>query len=68
MWLDRVSNTGPLTYQSEALPTALRGPAFHSCVLAHRVGHNERLMNQTSSSCGQTRNSKALEQMDKWSA
>ena len=24
---DRVSNPGPLTYESGALPTALRGPA-----------------------------------------
>ena len=28
---DRVSNPGPLTYESGALPTALRGPAY-SCV------------------------------------
>ena len=27
MWPDRVSNQGPLTYESGALPTALRGPA-----------------------------------------
>ena len=27
MLLDRVSNPGPLTYESGALPTALRGPA-----------------------------------------
>ena len=27
MWPDRVSNLGPLTYESGALPTALRGPA-----------------------------------------
>ena len=27
MWSDRVSNSGPLTYKSGALPTALRGPA-----------------------------------------
>ena len=26
---DRVSNPGPLTYESGALPTALRGPAFN---------------------------------------
>ena len=25
---DQVSNPGPLTYESDALPTALRGPAF----------------------------------------
>ena len=28
MWPDRVSNPGPLTYESGALPTALRSPAF----------------------------------------
>ena len=27
MWPDRVSNPGPPTYKSGALPTALRGPA-----------------------------------------
>ena len=27
MWPDRVSNLGPLTYESGALPTARRGPA-----------------------------------------
>ena len=27
MWPDRVSNPGPLTYKSGALPIALRGPA-----------------------------------------
>ena len=27
MWPDRVSNPGSLTYESGALPTALRGPA-----------------------------------------
>ena len=27
MWSDRVSNPGPPTYESGALPTALRGPA-----------------------------------------
>ena len=26
MWPDRVSNLGPLNYESGALPTALRGP------------------------------------------
>ena len=26
MWPDRISNPGPLTYESGALPTALRGP------------------------------------------
>ena len=27
MWPDRVSNPGPLTYESGALPIALQGPA-----------------------------------------
>ena len=27
MWPDRLSNPGPLTYESHALPTALHGPA-----------------------------------------
>ena len=30
MWPDRVSNPGPLTCESGALPTVLRGPAFDS--------------------------------------
>ena len=32
MWPDRVSNPGPLTYESGALPTALRGPAIFSLI------------------------------------
>ena len=28
MWPDRVSNSGPPTYKSDALPIALRGPAI----------------------------------------
>ena len=28
MWPVRISNPGPLTYESGALPTALRGPAI----------------------------------------
>ena len=31
MWPNRVSNPGPLTYKSGALPTALRSPAL--CLL-----------------------------------
>ena len=39
---DRVSNPGPLTYESGALPIALRGPAFRkgkTCIVAkfHRL-------------------------------
>ena len=38
MWPDRASNSGPLTYESDVLPTALRGPAdknvndIHVCI------------------------------------
>ena len=28
MWPDRISNPGPLTYESDGLPTALRSPAL----------------------------------------
>ena len=31
---DRVSNPGPLTYKSGALPTALRGPAAFENVMS----------------------------------
>ena len=30
MWPDWISNPGPLTYESGALPTALRGSAYKS--------------------------------------
>ena len=33
---DRVSNPGPLTYESGVLPIALRGPAFMSMFLIRR--------------------------------
>ena len=33
MWPDRVSDPGPLTYESGALPTALRGLATSMCVI-----------------------------------
>ena len=46
---DRVSNPGPLTYESGALPIALRGPAVHqgakveqfnvSNVIYHKCSH-----------------------------
>ena len=32
---DRVSNPGPLTYESDALPIALRGPADRSDIIPH---------------------------------
>ena len=36
MWPDRVSNPGPLTYESGALLTALCGP-----VLSHKTYHQD---------------------------
>ena len=35
MWPDRVSNPGPPTYESGALPIALRGPTFTKDILDH---------------------------------
>ena len=32
---DRVSNPGPLTYESGALPIALRGPAYRAVLDEH---------------------------------
>ena len=38
MWPDRVSNPGPLTYKSGALPTALRDPADRTMeTLRHKM-------------------------------
>ena len=37
---DRVSNPGPLTYESGALPIALRGPAFLMCKKAFKLGRS----------------------------
>ena len=34
MWPDRVSNPGPPTYESGALPIALRGPAILTFILS----------------------------------
>ena len=48
---DRVSNPGPLTYESGALPIALRGPARALVCLGLRVvkslntNHYERRLN-----------------------
>ena len=33
---DRVSNPGPPTYESGALPIALRGPANQTCILDNK--------------------------------
>ena len=38
MWPDRVSNPGPLTYESGALPTSLRAPiSVHSLILSSHL-------------------------------
>ena len=40
---DRVSNPGPLTYESGALPIALRGPAdFYQTCIINIIGINAR--------------------------
>ena len=39
MWLDRESNPGPLAHESDALSTALRGPAV--CMYVWWRGRNE---------------------------
>ena len=36
---DQVSNPGPLTYESGALPIVLRGPAAHKCSNANNCWH-----------------------------
>ena len=40
---DRVSNPGPLTYESGALPIALRGPANSGSMLAKEYRKLHRL-------------------------
>ena len=46
MWPDRVSNSGPLTYESGALPTALRGPVPRfECHTIHRFSMHQNLEN-----------------------
>ena len=39
---DQVSNPGPLTYESGALPIALRGPAFSLGDTALNIKSNEQ--------------------------
>ena len=43
MWPDRVSNPGPLTYESGVLPTALRGPAVVYAIDSQNEAHKEIL-------------------------
>ena len=49
MWPDRVSNSGPLALESDALPTALRGPAVCVCVCV-RERERERVMSSVGKS------------------
>ena len=37
MWPDWVSNPGPLTYKTGALPTALRSPASYQSVISENL-------------------------------
>ena len=52
---DRVSNPGPMTYESDALPISLRGPAFRRMqpVVEQRiVGRKDEMMtNGTMARC-----------------
>ena len=40
MWPDRVSNPGPLTYESGALPIALHGPASRTVAALCKTEEN----------------------------
>ena len=46
MWPDCVSNPGPLTYESGALPTALRGPALSQRAPTHPHHHHQKKKNK----------------------
>ena len=37
MLRDRVSKPGPLTFESDALPIALRGPAFNNLTISNEL-------------------------------
>ena len=41
---DRVSNPGPLTYESGALPIALRGPAVNECLWTYYNSDSGRIV------------------------
>ena len=45
MWPDRVSNPGPLTYESGALLTALRDPAILYCIVGCIETNLSRILN-----------------------
>ena len=43
---DRISNPGPLTYESGALPIALRGPAIkHEALIKCKLNRRRLLLN-----------------------
>ena len=44
---DRVSNPGPLTYESGALPIALRGPATIFLLISIMIDNMENLIRYT---------------------
>ena len=46
MWPDRVSIQGPLSYESGALPTALRGPALGTNVFFICIDFNSCLLEE----------------------
>ena len=50
MWIDPVSNPGPLIYASGALPTALRGQAFVTVSCAYIVTLRPNSIVKTSNS------------------
>ena len=54
MWPDRVSNPGPPTYESDALPIALRGPA--------RLLGMEKVMNKDLWAFGQYQSDTKIEE------
>ena len=51
MWPDRVSNPGPLTYESGALPTALQLLRPGSCLQTTPTRRNEHLRMTFGVSC-----------------
>ena len=48
MWPDRVSNPGPPTYESGALPIALRGPAKTKRDFLHSIAYLNCINNHIS--------------------
>ena len=53
---DRVSNPGPLTYESGVLPIALRGPAtFGTIKISPRQGQFEQMRADNSARPGDTK-------------